>query len=221
MATRRCAPSCASSSAAWATSSAGPTASSAASRSHADRGDAGGVGGWSGSRGGRSGIRSVRIGWADRTNHPVHALPRPLPDVASLARHRHRRRAARDPGHVRHDPARLLGGAGRHHLATRDARSGSPTWNRSSGRAPASSRSRWATTRSSATTSRSRHANAALVPGRLHPQADAGQRRALHHARAEGIRVAGAERGGAHPGVEGRLFRQVLAQLGKSRRRGS
>ena len=38
-------------------------------------------------------------------------------------------------------------------------------------------------------------------PGRLHPQANAGQRRAVHHAGTEGIRVAGAQRRGAHPGA--------------------
>ena len=36
-------------------------------------------------------------------------------------------------------------------------------------------------------------------PRRIHPQADAGQRRALHHPRDEGIRDPGAQRRGAHP----------------------
>ena len=42
------------------------------------------------------------------------------------------------------------------------------------------------------------HANREPMPGRLHAQADAGQRRALHHAGAEGVRERGAGRRGAH-----------------------
>ena len=58
----------------------------------------------------------------------------------------------------------------------------------------ASPASRSASTRSSATTSRSptpRRRPAARDPGRLHPQADGQERRAVHHARAEGVRGKG------------------------------
>ena len=46
-------------------------------------------------------------------------------------------------------------------------------------------------------------ANAALDPDRLYPQANAGQCRAVHHAGPQGIRVAGAQCRGAHPGTRG------------------
>ena len=72
------------------------------------------------------------------------------------------------------------------------ARSGSPASRPTRSHAPASRPRRSASTRSSATTSRSRTPTDAQGARRLHPQADAQERRALHHAGAEGVRGEGA-----------------------------
>ena len=93
----------------------------------------------------------------------------------------------RQPRRRRHHPRRASTPSSTS-CATSAATAGSTSRRsrRASARAPASSRSRSASTTSSATTSRSRKANHAPGARRLRAQADAGQRRALHHAGAEG-----------------------------------
>ena len=123
-----------------------------------------------------------------------------LPDELSLLECGLDRRPARHPGQHRHHPRRLLGrtGWGDRSLASTPA-SGSPTWKRVERE------------RTGIKTLKVGYnkvfgyyieiSAAARRPGarRLHPQADAGQRRALHHPGDEGVRDAGAERRGTHP----------------------
>ena len=70
-------------------------------------------------------------------------------------------------------------------------------WRRASASAPASPTSRSSTTACTASTSRSRNAHVAEDSRRLPPPADAQERRALHHAGAEGVRGQGALGAGA------------------------
>ena len=125
---------------------------------------------------------------------------RPLPGHCTrCSRAGHRRRPARHARHAGRHPPRLLGRAGRHspgHARRQDA--GSPTWKAASGRAPASRSLKVGYNKVFGYYIEVTQANARARAGRLHPQADAGQRRALHHAGAEGVRDAGPQRRGAH-----------------------
>ena len=97
---------------------------------------------------------------------------------------------------------------------------GSPSTRPSRSAGPGSRASRSASTRSSATTSRSPTPRRSEGPRRLHPQADGQERRAVHHARAEGVRGQGPPRRGPRLRAGIRAVHRPSATASRPRPRG-